>query len=714
MIRFDAMGKSIRGLAAVCLIAALAPGLPSPAAAQTPAPAAPGTPAAPAPTSQVADEQAIQANLDNVTLRDFVRFVSRFTGRNIVYREDVIPNIKVSVFSHTPITEPDLMAIFQEVLASANLAAIYRGDSLYILPDKQTRDLQHTLDPQGAGRGPGEELITTVYRLASSINSKSAEATLKPMASPAGLVMDVPQAQSVLIRDVRQRVDQMVRLLRSLESMQPKYKLNVITMQKAKAEAAARKIQELYKQLMERGRDTDLPLVVPVEWSNSLIVSGTDAQVESVRALVAQMDQIGEGASVMRVFRLQNAKAESAAKVLDGLVQGAKAGGGGGGDQAAAAAVPKSGPFQVSADPNTNSLVVIGDNEFMTRVEDIIAKLDQPLDQVYVQALIMETTLTNANQFGVEWLVGGGESRTAAFGGFLDPTSSALQTNVLGPVLDQSGSPSLPGGFSLGVLGNVITYEGQRFPTLGALISFLKSANGINILSAPQIMTLDNAEAEVFVGENRPFLTSDRSETNNTVANVQSYDYRDVGIRLKVVPHINSESGLIRLDVQQEVKQISSATSSSTNYRPITLNRSTKTAVQLLDGATMVISGLMQNNSSQGRSAVPGAGDVPVLGWLFKSKNDSYSKTTLMVFLTARIIKTQNQINSLSQDKMEDQDAFQQGTKEFLKKEYGDTIFDPKQPEMLSPRSVIDAFQRAPEAPRSAPPQAPLETPAAP
>jgi hypothetical protein len=185
-------------------------------------------------------------------------------------------------------------------------------------------------------------------------------------------------------------------------------------------------------------------------------------------------------------------------------------------------------------------------------------------------------------------------------------------------------------------------------------------------------------------------------------------------VRLKVVPHINPQSGLIRLDIEQEVKQLAGTTQTT---QPTTLSRTTKTSVQLLDGSTLVISGLIGNNNTLDRRSVPGAGDVPILGWLFKSKSDNFDKTTLMVFITARIIKTQLQAEALSNYKMGENERFRQETQDAVTKEFGGrSVFDDKASKSLDPSTVIESFQArpgegpfdAPQAgPRTAPPPAP-------
>jgi len=231
-----------------------------------------------------------------------------------------------------------------------------------------------------------------------------------------------------------------------------------------------------------------------------------------------------------------------------------------------------------------------------------------------------------------------------------------------------NGSPNvgaLGGGFNLGILGNIISYEGINFPTLGILANFVKSASGINILSNPQILTLDNEEAEVFVGENRPFLTSTKYDSNNNP--VQSYDYRDVGVKLKITPQI-SANDTVTLAIEQEVKKVSSSTVDIT--APVTLTRSTKTKVKLQDGSIMVISGLLKDDAEKYNTAVPGLSRIPLLGWLFKTKSGNYEKTNMMVFISTYIIRTAEEAKKLTDKKKKESVDFKEQIDTKIMKEF--------------------------------------------
>jgi general secretion pathway protein D len=322
----------------------------------------------------------------------------------------------------------------------------------------------------------------------------------------------------------------------------------------------------------------------------------------------------------------------------------------------------------VSADADTNSLLVLADPSFQTIVEEVIKKLDRTLDQVFIEALILETSLSNSQEFGVEWM-GGSGSESSAIGtiGYLDSQSSLL--SYADPVISGSGAPNVAaagGGFSMGILGNMIEYNGQYFPTIGALITYTKGISDFNLLSAPQIMTLDNSEAEIFVGDELPFKTG--SQTTSGGSTQISYDYRDVGVKLTVTPYVNSEKGLIRLDINQEYNQEGASDEDGLTK---TINRVTTTSVQLIDGSTMVISGLIENTQNRAQEGIPGLSDLPVFGWLFKRRSSSNEKKTLMVFISARIVRTLDQASAISRKKMKRYKKERRKMEEAIEKEFG-------------------------------------------
>jgi general secretion pathway protein D len=625
----------------------------------------------------------LTANLENIQLKDFIKFVASYTGRNIVFQEAKIPATTVTIYSSQSMNEPELLAVFEQVLNSAALYSVSKGNILYVLNQAEAQGMEPEVRPQP---GAEDELITTVHRLKTDLAPQMASQLLQSFASKYGQVVPIPQAQSVMIRDRRDRIDKMGQILNTVQTIKPSWKTEVIPLTQARSGATATKLTDFFRTLQERGQVGELPLISPIDWTNSLLVSGSAESLSTVRALIKQMDLINDVSAEqkLKVYRLQNAKAESAAVVLQALLgrqaekkaeSHAASPISGGGAQLGAAGLgasaqlagSSSDKFMVSADKGTNSLLIMADVEFLAKVDEIVNQLDRPLDQVYIEALVMETTLDNSKKFGVEWMSGGGSGNTyVGTVGYMQKDSPLL--SYANPVMQHTGGPNVAAagsGFSLGILGNMVNYGGTYFPSLGALINFTKGVSDFNLISAPQIMTLDNSEAEIFVGDNIPYQTG--SQTTQGGSTQIAYDYRDVGIKLVATPHVNVKNGLIRLDVRQEYKQ---QTSAGTLGLPTTSNRVTKTAVQLVDGSTMVISGLIENSQSRSQDSVPGLSQLPLLGWLFKNRSTSDNKKTLMIFISARILRTQESAESLSNEKLDKMKTEKAKAEDLIQREF--------------------------------------------
>lgn len=676
-------------------------------------------PASPLP-AHAQDAPQMTANLDNIGLKDFLKFVANYTGRNIVFREDQVPNIAVSFFSKEAITEPELMAILRHMLRNNGLELIGKGDILYVQPANQVKNIEDTLYSK-LGTGAGDELLTTVYQLPPDVPASKIAPLLQEFVTPGiGKVTPVPEARALIIRDKRSRVGEMVQVLKDFRSIRPKWEMEVFRMERVKAEEGLSVLKEFYTQMVDRGQVGDPPLALAVSWSNSLLVAGTPSQLDMVRDLLARLAPGEDTANKYKIYKLQNAKASSIYTVLQALggriaqqQQQAASGTPAKATAAAAAAAAQmttssaaTDLFSLSMDSSTNTIVVMGDPSFLAQVDDIVARLDQPQDQVFVEALIMETSLNNVENFGIEWLAGVGDSNFGGNIGFTDSDSNLLSYQT--PVVEDTGPPNfgaLAGGFSMGALGNIITYSGHRFPTLSALASFIKTAEGVNILSTPQILTLDNSEAEIFIGSERAFLTGQTSDTTNITTTVNSYEYKEVGIKLLVTPHINQRDGLIRLDLEQEVKSVVDA--SAATLTPTTNTRTAKTSVQLIDGATMVIGGLVQDDVTRGQRSVPGLRDIPLLGWFFKKRNENAEKRTLMFFVSARIVHTIEDLRKLGQDKLEEAQRTSRHVQESIDKEFG---IEKEETEEQVPAA---APGQAPASGESIAPPAPAAPPAA-
>ena len=301
------------------------------------------------------------------------------------------------------------------------------------------------------------------------------------------------------------------------------------------------------------------------------------------------------------------------------------------------------GKVQINADKATNSLIVMADKEDYEVVEAVIKKLDIPRSMVYIESLIMEVNAQKSLDIGIRWQLFEDtriNNNRAAYGGGFSGTSTAASA-VAGLVN--------PTGLALGMLTEPFTIGGVTVSNITAIINAVKTDDDFRILSTPQILTTDNEEARITVGENRPFQT--RATTDVSGGTFESFEYRDVGKILKITPHV-SEGRNVRLKLSLEVTSLDRvATVATTATRPVTQKRTIDTTVLVQDNHTIVIGGLIDDSRNSNETKVPGLGDIPLLGWLFKTQSKGDQKTNLYIFLTPRVIKSPTEADRLLSEK---------------------------------------------------------------
>jgi general secretion pathway protein D len=279
----------------------------------------------------------------------------------------------------------------------------------------------------------------------------------------------------------------------------------------------------------------------------------------------------------------------------------------------------------------TNSMIYVGNEDEFLTVKKLIENLDQPRDQVLLEMLIVEVAANKTNDFGIDWRIGGAKGIGAQLNTNVASTSGLLGTNDNGaPVIARPDTNlNTLQGFSLGFLSRGIGLAGILSANIG-------SSNFV-ILSAPQVLTLDNQEAEINVGEDVPVVTGQRSSgAGDQTVNINNYEYKPVGVKVKFTPQI-SNNEMVTLDIYQEIKSIAGYTADATK-NPTFTKRDIKTAIRVADGQTIVIGGLISNNKTQTVTKIPVLGDIPILGFLFKRQSTIMQRTNLLVFITPHIL----------------------------------------------------------------------------
>ncbi len=372
--------------------------------------------------------------------------------------------------------------------------------------------------------------------------------------------------------------------------------------------------------------------------SGMLIITDVQTNIARLVKIIDALDgELNKSTATVNVYPLQNANAEELAKALLNLYPKSASPGSDKGRFALSRNV------QVLPDKTTNSLVITASAEDYAILQGLIRQLDAPRPMVYIEALILEVDVKRDLNLGTEW---------RAMKDVNSSTGEGLWQIGSGG-LGKSGSYAIlpnnmtkyASGFAFGLLGKGITIGGSQFADIGAMIQAIKNDSDVHILSKPQLLTMDSEEAQIQVGKNVPYMT--RQETSTTDRDYSTYEYRDVGVSLKITPHVSSD-GYVRMKIAQEVSQL---TSESSSGLPTTLKRTINTTVTVKDAETMVIGGMIGDSTQLGTYKVPLLGDIPLLGWLFKSRSTNREKTNLYVFITPRVIRDSGDSNGIYQEK---------------------------------------------------------------
>ncbi len=421
--------------------------------------------------------------------------------------------------------------------------------------------------------------------------------------------------------------------------------------------------------------------------TNALIITDAVPSIRKIEKLVEALDvPAPAGKGKINVYYLKNANAEDISKVMQSLVSRVPAAPHRGAPPAAVGpATILEGAVTITADKTTNSLIIVASPGDYETVKGVIQKLDIRRRQVYVEAAIIEMSLAKQRELGFEFNYAPREIQSGPGA----PTTPIGGTNFgnIGTVV-QGGPAGLAtlNGLTVGAIKGTFTYNGVDYLNIGALLHALQVDGDVNVLSTPNILTMDNQKAEIMVGQNVPFTTGQTQNATTGAGSIfNTIERKDVGIKLEITPQISSDDN-VRLEINQEISDVV-PTSTSNAAGLITNKRSASTTVVVKDRQTMVIGGLIRDNVVSSTSKVPLLGDIPLLGWLFKYKTTSVEKTNLMIFITPYIIKNEEEASDLTLRKNQTLEQFR---KEYHieKKESAPVLHEPAAPSPAGVESV--------------------------
>lgn len=634
-------------------------------------------PAAPSPTSSSAQEgELISLDFNDVELNVVIDTISRMTGYNFIYDDRV--RGRVTIVSPTEVTVDQAFAVFESVLKVKGFSLVLGpGNTYKVIPIRDVKESSIDTIKDNRPSRNRDRFVTRLVPLR-FIDAEAITNTIKPLVSKDALIVAYQPTNTIIVTDSESNIRRLLQILDAIDVESFRQELAVIKIEHADAATLGEQLSEIYgadisaqaggatagqrraraRQAVAAGQVATGAVtgagaigptvsILPDERTNSLLVMASRQQLADIRGLIEKLDIPVRGQGRIQVYYLRHADAEELSETLNSLLGGSGASGGGARSSLPGAAssvvqnlrstvTPLSEGVTITGDPATNALVIQASKEAYDTLEQVIEKLDVSRPQVLVEALIVEVDVTDSLDLGFNAayrLVNGDTDILLATGAALVPGVGMFASAIRAPsftdpndVDDPTAEPDEGNGRNL---------------QLGVTAS--KSDGDVNIVSAPHILTSDNEEAEIKIGQNIPIVTGrTQAATGATtdLAQSVSVERQDVGVTLRVTPQI-SEGDTLRLQIFQELTEVAETSQAgSVEEVGVTLqSRKVENTVVVNDGETVAIGGLISEVYSENVSGVPWLADIPFLGWLFKTKGENLRKINLIVFLTPHIVR---------------------------------------------------------------------------
>ena len=630
--------------------------------------------------STASHAQTWKINLRDADLTAFINEVADITGKNFAVDPRVRGN--VTVISNKALNKNEVYDLFLGVLNVNGVVAIPSGNTIRLVPDSNVKSSGIPYD--GRQNARGDQIVTRVIWLENT-NANDLIPALRPLMPQFAHLSAVGGTNALIVSDRASNIYQLESIIRNLDGT-GQNDIEAISLQSSQAE----EVIGLLESMSSTGAAKDVKgsrvRIVADNRTNRIIIKGDTATRKRIRQMIEMMDvPAADRLGGLKVFRLKYASAQNLAEILQGLVSGQAVssssnansnsnnnsasnlsstnnntgnsstistpsinlGGSSNSNNQNNITSFNGNGVSIIADGSQNALVVKADPQLMREIESAIQQLDTRRQQVLIEAAIIEVEGTDADQLGVQWALGDLSSGIGLIN--FDNIGASLKNVAAGYLTGgAAGAGSAIGAGTSLVLGDYREGSDGSRKLYGAMIQALKEKTKSNLLSTPSIVTMDNEEAYIVVGENVPFVTGSLS-TNGGVANpYTTIERKDVGVTLKVVPHIG-EGGTLRLEVEQEVSDVKANKGQAQDL--VTSKRAIKTSILAEHGQTIVLGGLISDNSVYSRQAVPGLGAIPGLGRLFRSDGQSNQKRNLLIFIHPTIVGDSQDIRRISQQR---------------------------------------------------------------
>ncbi len=612
------------------------------------------------PPGETKSQRFITIDFDKVDILLFIKYISELTGKNFIIDKTVKGN--VSIISPTKISEEEAYRVFESVLAVNGFTTVQAGPMIKIMPSVRARTENIDTLRHGERSDPEDRIVTQLIPLTHTTPAEMKK-VLAPLVSKTSVVIAHTQSGILIVTDTLSNIQKLLSIIASLDVDYSSDELEVLTLENATASTLATTINAIFqrKAVPKKGASPSSGVkVVPYDRINALIVLAGPGDILRVKRLIALLDTIPErDVGNIQVVYLQHARAKELAAVLSNLP----------GQQTDPKAKKKapaiSKNVKIMPDEETNSLIITASRAEFKILENVIKKLDIPRRMVYIEALILEVDTDTVFDVGVKWIGAGAfaDNTGAVLGGW----GGSDGFSAADAVGDGSSAAAVGAGFTLGLLKQGIEIGGVTFPNIAAVLKAFQKNTSFNIIATPQLLTTDNKEARISVGENRPYQTSRSESISDNIAGFETFEYKDVATVLTITPQIN-QADTLRLEITTEVSKFSESATTNSD-RPVTLKRLTETTVLVQDGDTIVIGGIIGHDAIESESKIPLLGDIPYLGWLFKNKNTTHLKTNMFIFITPHIIKNPADIARVTLVKEEQIDKVMPQVREELRRQ---------------------------------------------
>jgi general secretion pathway protein D len=617
-----------------------------------------------------AEEEKITINFVNADIQSVIKAVGQHTGRNFILDPRVTGT--VNIVSDKPVSKDLLYQIFLSALRVQGFAAVEGDGFVKIVPEAEAKTSAGPMGPEAA-RAPGDRVVTQVFILQNE-SAVQLVPVLRPLVTANNFIAAYPNSNAIVITDYASNVRRIERIIQSID-LPSNADVQILRLANASAidiaQTLARVVPEASPSPTAPGVPPKVAVAVDTRTNSIIVRAENNALMARIKALALGLDTPGAGNGNIYVVFLRNAEAVKIADTLRGLLSGAESSrttttttstpSGGTATQTTAStsvAPTPSAPAPssiIQAYPPTNSIIITAPEPVYRSLRTVIDSLDQRRAQVYVEALIVEVSTGLASEFGVQWQggqnIGNGQS---VIGGtnFNTGITSGLGTNIIGAATNPS---TIGPGLNLGLIKGTITIPGTdtQIVNLQVLARALEGDSSANVLSTPNVLTLDNEEAKIIVGQNVPFITGSYTPSSGSATNpFQTIERKDIGLTLRVTPTV-SEAGGVKMKIFQEVSSVTRDKILVGSADIITNKRSLESTVLVDNGQIIVLGGLIQDDNQAAIDKVPLLGDIPWIGSLFKYETRNHKRTNLMVFLRPVVLKDDKASATITADRYE-------------------------------------------------------------